>query len=57
MGFCKILHVNIFSVFKDRGPGMNSSQLKNVGKIQFSMQLSHLRIICEIYGFNDYNKF
>ena len=44
---------------KGRGPGINSSQSKNVGKIQLSMQLSHLSIIFEniINGFNDYNKF
>ena len=29
---------------KGRGPGINSSQSKNVGKIQLSMQLSHLSI-------------
>ena len=34
-------------VFKGRGPGINSSQSKNVGKIQLSMQLSHLSIIFE----------
>ena len=45
-------------VFKGRGPGINSRQSKNVGKIQLSMQLSHLSIIfLTIYGFNDYNKF
>ena len=46
-------------LFKGRGPGINSSQSKNVGKIQLSMQLSHLSIIFEniINGFNDYNKF
>ena len=32
---------------KGRGPGINSSQSKNVGKIQLSMQLSHLSIIFE----------
>ena len=31
-----------------RGPGTNSSQSKNVGKIQLSMQLSHLSIILVI---------
>ena len=34
-------------MFKGRGPGINSSQSKNVGKIQLSMQLSHLSIIFE----------
>ena len=34
-------------VLKGRGPGINSSQSKNVGKIQLSMQLSHLTIIFE----------
>ena len=29
---------------KGRGRGINSSQSKNVGKIQLSMQLSHLSI-------------
>ena len=33
--------------FKGRGPGINSSQSKNVEKIQLSMQLSHLSIIFE----------
>ena len=33
--------------FKGRGPGINSSQSKNVGKIQLSMQLLHLSIIFE----------
>ena len=32
---------------KGRGPGINSSQSKNVGKIQLSMQLPHLSIIFE----------
>ena len=42
---------------KGRGLGINSSQSKNVGKIQISMQLSHLNIIfVKIHGFNDYNK-
>ena len=31
--------------FKGRGPGINSSQSKNVRKIQLSMQLPHLSII------------
>ena len=31
--------------FKGQVPGINSSQSKNVGKIQLSMQLSHLSII------------
>ena len=31
-------------IFKGRVPGINSSQSKNVGKIQVSMQLSHLSI-------------
>ena len=34
-------------ILKGRGPGINSSQSKNVGKIQLSMQLSHLNIIFE----------
>ena len=34
-------------ILKGRGPGINSSQSKNVGKIQLSMQLSHLSIIFE----------
>ena len=33
--------------FKGRGPGIYSSQSKNVGKIQLSMQFSHLSIIFE----------
>ena len=32
---------------KGRGRGINSSQSKNVGKIQLSKQLSHLSIIFE----------
>ena len=32
------------SKVKGQGPGINSSQSKNVGKIQLSMQLSHLDI-------------
>ena len=32
---------------KGRGPGINSSQSRNVGKIQLSMQLSHLSIFFE----------
>ena len=36
-----------FEVLKGRGPGINSSQSKNVGKIQLSIQLSHLSIIFE----------
>ena len=35
------------SSLKGRGPGINSSQSKNVGKIQLSMQLSLLSIIFE----------
>ena len=31
-------------IFKSWGPGINSSQSKNVGKIQLSKQLSHLSI-------------
>ena len=41
------LYEFIGSSFKGRGPGINSSQSKNVGKIQLSMQLSHLSIIFE----------
>ena len=43
------LFINIIDkrVIKGRGPGINSSQSKNVGKIQLSMQLSHLSIIFE----------
>ena len=29
-------------MFKGRGPGINSSQSKNVGEIQLSMQLAEL---------------
>ena len=39
--------LNKISKIKGRGPGINSSQSKNVGKIQLSMQLSHLSIILE----------
>ena len=38
---------NDCGLVKGRGPGINSSQSKNVGKIQLSMQLSHLSIIFE----------
>ena len=34
-------------MLKGQGPGINGIQLKNVGKIQLSMQLSHLSIIFE----------
>ena len=37
----------IRKLVKGRGPGINSSQSKNVGKIQLSMQLSHSSIIFE----------
>ena len=37
--------IQVCLVLKGRGPGINSSQSKNVGKIQLSMQLSHLSII------------
>ena len=37
----------ISTKIKGRGPGINSSQSKNVGNIQLSMQLSHLSIIFE----------
>ena len=39
---CVALHLNKLesSPLKGRGPGINSSQSKNVGKIQLSMQLS-----------------
>ena len=33
--------------FKGRGPGINTSLLKNVGKIQLSIQLSYLSTIFE----------
>ena len=33
------------SKLKGQGPGINNSQSKNVGKIQLSMQLSHLSSI------------
>ena len=38
---------HISDILKVRGPGINSSQSKNVGKIQLFMQLSHLSIIFE----------
>ena len=41
------LNDNFLLTFKGRGPGLNSSQSKNVGKIQLSMQLSHSSIIFE----------
>ena len=48
----KYLYLHIYltyvkHMFKGGGPGINSSQSKNVGKIQLSMQLSHLSIIFE----------
>ena len=43
-----VIYVYMFlHILKGRGPGINSSQSKNVGKIQLSMQLSHLSIIFE----------
>ena len=42
----KIVNVHVIFI-KGRGRGINSSQSKNVGKIQLSMQLSHLSIIFE----------
>ena len=38
-------------ILKGWGLGINSSQLKNVGKIQLSIQLSHLSIIFEYVWF------
>ena len=40
-------HLWIVFNFRGRDSGINSSQSKNVEKIQFSMQLSHLNIIFE----------
>ena len=37
----------VYTVFKGRDPGKNSSQSKNVGNIQLSMQLLHYNIIFE----------
>ena len=44
-----MLHFKTMQIemLKGRGPGINSSQSKNVEKIQLSMQLSHLNIIFE----------
>ena len=38
---------------KGRGLGINSSQSKNIGRIQLSMQLSHLNIIFEKWCYSD----
>ena len=59
LGYGKHVHLQsngipCLRIFKDRGPGTNSSQLKNFGKIQLSMQLSHLSIILKIYGFSKF---
>ena len=41
-GYLFSAHIHgLFMILKGRGPGINSSQSKNVGKIQLSMQLSN----------------
>ena len=43
---------NQIAYFKGRGSGINSSQSKNVGKIQLSMQLAELGSIFDKKGFS-----
>ena len=49
LGCCGLMRrsFSFDKLFKGRGPGIKRGQSKNVGKIHFSMQLSHLSIILE----------